>query len=159
MKFPSNRAFAFILLLVAIGAVWLLSIGNTAIDIQLHDTNFVIEKTHLAVLLLTPFAFIYLLVKAIRQRFKIVTTNLYFTATLAFIAFLIYQAVLLQKKYIEFLSKLDVKMFPNKNVAIASANSNENLIWTAFFITLLLVAMVVIRTFYLVKQKESEIIE
>lgn len=128
-------------------------------DIQLHDTNFVIEKTHLAVLVLTPFVFLGLLVKAIRQRFKVATTNLYFAATLAFIAFLIYQVVLLQKKYIEFLSKLDVKMFPNKNVAIASANSNENLIWGAFFITLLFIALVAIRTFNLVEQMESDNIE
>jgi hypothetical protein len=66
-----------ILLILALAAlvIWLFNTHDTVIDIQLHDTYYVIDKLALILFTIGPITFLIFLVRASIKRFRSIAAN------------------------------------------------------------------------------------
>jgi hypothetical protein len=83
--------FAVLLLLVLV--VWMLTLEQSVIDIQLHDTYFVIDKVSMAVLILGPFSFLIFLARAVALRFRSIGANIELLIGLILVALITYNVI------------------------------------------------------------------
>lgn len=89
----------FVCLVVITVAICVVAIGNTAMDIQLHDTYFVMDKFSIGVLILGPLTCLLFFPLAAIRRFRSVGTNIALLFGLFLIGVICYSIVDLQSDY------------------------------------------------------------
>lgn len=93
---PLNQPAIDIIILLsffALGLLVVLVIGKEPVSIQLHDTYFVIEGLTVAIFLTGPLFFVTFLVKALRQKFRPVTTNVGLVVGVVLMAIICYYII------------------------------------------------------------------
>lgn len=124
---PEILIFIGILIFPAIGL--LLTVGQTAIDIQLHDTYYILDKLSLAIIMIGPLTFLIFLARAIPRKFKTKATNIALSAGLILVALMTYQAIRLEESYLTEMTKLDVNELPDKGQFITEAKNKIHWTW------------------------------
>lgn len=61
--------------------------GQTSVDIQVHDTYYVIDKISLTILIVGPVTFLIFLIRGIRTKFKLKEVNIGFIVGLLLLIF------------------------------------------------------------------------
>lgn len=82
-----------IILAVLLIVAWIIAVayvGNTALDIQLHDTYFVIDKISLTILIVGPLTFLIFLARALAAKFKTIGANVGLIIGLILVTLIIY---------------------------------------------------------------------
>ena len=62
-------------LLILVWIIVAIYVGNTALDIQLHDTYFVLDNISLTILIVGPLTFLIFLARALATKFKSIGSN------------------------------------------------------------------------------------
>jgi hypothetical protein len=97
----------FLSLILLTAAILLFAVNQTAIDIQLHDTYFVLDRMTLAVLILGPMTILIFLPLAAVREFKSIGTNIALIFGLMLVAVICYSVAELQSGYISQINSLD----------------------------------------------------
>ena len=97
----------FLTLVMLTAAILMFTVNQTSIDIQLHDTYFVLDRMTLAVLILGPMTILIFLPLAAMRKFKSMGTNIALIFGLMLVAVICYSVAELQSSYISQLNSLD----------------------------------------------------
>lgn len=68
-------ALIFLILISSSLILWNVVVGNSAIDVQIHDTYFVFDWTSWTLLIIGPVTFFYFLGRGIARKFSTIGTN------------------------------------------------------------------------------------
>jgi hypothetical protein len=112
--------------------VWLVVMGQSAIDIQLHDTYFVLDKTALAMLILGPLTFLIFLARALTTKFKSIGANAGLIVGLILLALITYKIIELQKSYLAEIERLDSEGIQQSGQFILDRKSKIGWTWGLF---------------------------
>lgn len=82
-------------ILLILAVTILLTRAQNPIEIQLHDTYFVLDNFSLAVIIIGPPTFLIFLVRAAINRFQTLTANIGLAIGTMMVIFLVYEVVLL----------------------------------------------------------------
>ncbi len=99
MKGLSKDLLVFITLFIGAILIVILIIGQSAIDIQLHDTYFVLSAAEILILIIGPLTFLVFFSLGLTRKFKTKWTNIGIVLGLIMISFIIYEIALLQISY------------------------------------------------------------
>jgi len=87
--------------------IFLLTIGKSTIDIQVHDSYFVLDNMSMTILIIGPFTLLVFLSRGLTRKFKTKGTNIGLIIGLLLVALITYQIVQLQESYLSEIMKLD----------------------------------------------------
>jgi hypothetical protein len=121
----------FIGLLILSSIILLLTAGQSAIDIQLHDTYFVFDKISLTVLIIGPLTFLIFLARGLTTKFNAMGTNIGLIVGLILNALITYQIVRLQQSYLNEVM-LNNEGSPGSQQLIIDANNKLRWTWGLF---------------------------
>jgi len=122
----------FIGLLFMTAVVLLLTVGQSTIDIQLHDTYFVLDKISIAVLIIGPLTFLIFLAGGLTRRFKTKGTNIGLIIGLILVALITFYVVRLQQNYLSEVIRLVGEELPDKRKFTLEANNRIYWTWGLF---------------------------
>src|SRR4051812_41519483 len=88
--------------------VLLLTAGQSSIDIQLHDTYFVIDKISMTVLIAGPLTFLIFLTRGFRRKFKTKGTNIGLILGLMLVSVITFHFVRIQQSYLSEAMRLNI---------------------------------------------------
>ena len=145
----------FIGLLILGSIVLLLTAGQSTIDIQLHDTYFVLDKISLTVLIIGPLTFLIFLARGLTRKFKTQGTNIGLIIGLILIALITYQVVRLQQSYLNEIMRFDDEGLPDRGQFIVNAKNKMNLIWGLFGLWTIGLLLLTLRTIKIWKEGYS----
>jgi phosphoglycerol transferase MdoB-like AlkP superfamily enzyme len=91
--------FVLITLTIVSILIFILSIGKSPIDIQLHDTYFVLSTTEIIFLIIGPLTFLLFFLLGLARKFKTKWTNIGLMFGLIIVSFIIFRVVVLQISY------------------------------------------------------------
>lgn len=130
-------------LLILTLAVLLLTVGQSTIDIQLHDTYFVIDRISLTVAIIGPLTFFIFLIRAFIKKFKTKGANIGLIIGLILVAVITFYVVRLQQSYLNEMMRLEDEGLPDRGQFIADAKNRINWTWGlfSFWVTGLLLIM------------------
>jgi|SRR6187402_747625 len=97
----------FLSLVLLTAVILSFGVSQTSIDIQLHDTYFVLDRMTLAVLILGPMTILIFLPLAAVRQFKSIGTNIALIFGLMLVAVICYSVAELQSSYISQINSLD----------------------------------------------------
>jgi hypothetical protein len=97
----------FLTLVLLTAAILMFAVSQTSIDIQLHDTYFVLDRMTLAVLILGPMTILIFLPLAAVRKFKSIGTNIALIFGLMLVAVICNSVAELQSSYISRINSLD----------------------------------------------------
>ncbi len=136
MKHFRTDIIIFIALLVPAAIVFATTSGQSVIDIQLHDTYFVLDKTTAAVLMIGPPMFLIFFIRALIQKFKTIGPNVGLMMGLIILASITYRAVLLEQSDLhELMRTADEQQIADHKITVNWALGVFGL-WTAIFLLL-----------------------
>jgi hypothetical protein len=107
----------------------LLTAGQSTVDIQLHDTYFVIDKISMTVLIIGPLTFLIFLARALTRKFKTKGSNIGLIIGLILVAVITFHVVRLQQSYLIEMMRLDDEGLPDKGQFIVDAKNRINWTW------------------------------
>lgn len=91
MKLWTKDILMCVAIALGIVLIYIIVIGNTAIDIQLHDTTFVFDGVYLALVAVGPLTFIIFLSMALTRKFRVAWINVGFIVGLLLISLIIFR--------------------------------------------------------------------
>lgn len=107
----------------------LLTAGQSSIEIQLHDTYFVIDKISMTVLIVGPLTFLIFLARGFRSKFKTKGTNVGLIIGLILVSVITFYVVRIQQSYLSEALRLDRESFPQREQFIANTTIKINWTW------------------------------
>jgi hypothetical protein len=120
MRQYKKDIYIFIGLVTLTFVLWLLTLGQSTIDIQLHDTYFVLDKVSMIVLILGPLTFSIFLARGLTRKFKSFSANTGLIIGLILIALITYRIIELEKSYLNQVKGLDDNGLPDRVVDMES---------------------------------------
>jgi hypothetical protein len=126
--------------------VLLLMAGQSTIDIQLHDTYFVLDEIPLTVLIVGPLTFLIFLVRALSRKFKTKGANIGLIIGLILVAFITFYTIRIQQGYWSEAMRLDEKSFPNREQFMADTAKGINWAWAVFGLWILGLLLLTFKT-------------
>jgi hypothetical protein len=136
----------FLSLLMLTMAIIVSTIGQTTIDIQLHDTYFVFDKAHWTILIVGPITFLIFLARALSRKFRTVATNAGLILGLIMVGLITYWAIEVYQNYISEMIRLDSADTPRRNEIIQAAGKRMRWSWILLSVVALAVIVLTIRT-------------
>ena len=109
-----------------------LTAGQSAIDIQLHDTYFVIDKISMTLLIIGPLTFLIFLTRALTRKFKARGPNIGLMIGLLLVAVITFYVVPLQESYLNEMMALDDEGLRDRGQFIAETKHAVNWTWGLF---------------------------
>lgn len=134
------------LLLIGCGVIWMATEGDTIVDLQFHDSYFVIDKTFLIGLVVGPFGFLIFLTRAIRRWFKNVSTNICLAVELVIMALITYYIIRVQQDYVRELQTLEGIDASTMDRMLGSARDGILWSWVIFGVWCIALLLIIFRT-------------
>ena len=97
----------FFSLVLLTASILMFAVSQTSIEIQLHDTYFILDRMTLAVLILGPMTILVFLPLAAVRKFKSIGTNIALIFGLMLVAVICYSVAELQSSYVSQINSLD----------------------------------------------------
>ncbi|MBL0742348.1 hypothetical protein [Chryseolinea lacunae] len=141
---------AFLLFVVFV--VWLATRGHEPISIQAHDTYYIVDKTSLVALILSPITVVIFLVRAGMHRFKLIGANVGLIIGLILFALVTYAWVEVLKGDLN-IAKATVDVYSMGFVSHTKAKIN--LTWALFGFWTMCIGLLSLQTVRLQTQKGS----
>jgi hypothetical protein len=135
------------LVLLSLAFVFLVAtVGQSTIDIQLHDTYFVLDKISMTILVLGPLTFIIFLARGLASKFKSIGSNTGLIIGLALVTLIAYQNIALLNSELDQIKRLEDEGLPDKGQFIADIKSNINWTWGLFSLLTIGVIILTVQT-------------
>lgn len=113
---------------------------QSTIDIQLHDTYFVIDKFSLTILIVGSLTFVIFLSRALTRKFRTIGSNVGLIIGLVFIALTTYGIIQLQQSYLTSMMRPDDEGLPDRGQFIM--DSKRRITWSWALLGVWLVALI-----------------
>jgi hypothetical protein len=155
MKTFRTDIFIFIGLLILTAIIFLLTIGQSTIDIQFHDTYFVLDKISMTILIIGPLMLLIFLSRGLTRKFKTKGTNIGLIIGLLLIALITYQIIQLQESYLTEMMKLDDEGLLDRGQFAVDAKRKINWTWGLFGLWTLGFVLLTLRTIKIWKEAYS----
>lgn len=120
--------FIFLGLSIICLVILLLTAGQSTVDIQLHDTYFILDKFSMTVLIIGPLMFLIFLARGLTRKFKTKGTNIGLIIGLILVALITFYVVRFQQSYLSELIRLDDEGLPDRGQFIVDTKSKIK--WT-----------------------------
>jgi hypothetical protein len=148
MKQFRTDIIIFIGILILSSVVLLLTVDESVIDIQLHDTYFVLDKITAIVLITEPLMFLVFFIRAFTQKFTAIGSNIGLIVALLFFALITYQIVRFQQNDLR-----DVTFGSADNEQLIADRRNFIIIaWVLFGLWISAVLLLTYRTLKITKR-------
>jgi hypothetical protein len=142
--------------LLGIGLIaLLLTAGQSTIDIQLHDTYFVIDKISMTVLIIGPLTFLIFLARALTGKFKTKGSNIGLIIGLILVASITLYVIRLEQSHLSEIMRLDDEGLPDRGQFKVDTKNRINWIWGLFGVWITGVLLVTLRTIKIWKEGYS----
>lgn len=115
-------------LVLVVLAISFLAFSRPTIEIQLHDTFFVVDRFSLSILMLGPLVLLVFLPIAVVRNFRSVATNVILTIGLVLVGVICYSVIELQFNYLKQVITLDDQGLPDDEPAAERIGQRIN--WT-----------------------------
>ena len=145
----------FIALVVVSLIPLLLTAGQSTIDIQLHDTYFVIDKISMTVLIIGPLTFLIFFARSLTGKFKAKGPNIGLIIGLILVAVTTFYAVRLQQSYLSEMMRLDDEGLPDRGQFMVEAKKRINWTWGLFGFWAIGLLLLTLRTIKIWKEGYS----
>jgi hypothetical protein len=122
-------------LVLGVLAISFLAFSRPTIEIQLHDTYFVVDRFSLSILMLGPLILIVFLPIAALRNFRSVGTNVVLTIGLVLVGVMCYSVIELQFNYLKQVITLDDQGLPDDEPAADKIGQRIN--WTRGFLVVI----------------------
>jgi len=155
MKQFKTDIIIFIGFLVLTSIVLLLTIGQSTIDIQLHDTYFVLDKISLTILIIGPLTFMIFLTRGLTRKFKTKGTNIGLIIGLILVAVITFYVVRLQQSYLSEMMRPDNEGLPDRGQFIVETKNRINWTWGLFGFWAMGLLLLTLRTIKIWKEGYS----
>ena len=132
MKLFKKDIIIFLGLLTLSFIIWQLILGNSAIDIQLHDTYFVLDKPSITILIIGPLTFLIFLARGLTRKFSSIGTNAGLIIGLIIIAFITHRIIELQKSYLNLMIGLVEEGQSDKGQFVEDVTNKISWTWGLF---------------------------
>lgn len=142
--------FAGLLILALI--IGLFVVGQTALDIQLHDTCFMIDNISLAIVIVGPLTLLVFLARGLTRKFKTIGTNVGLAIGLILVAFITYHIIQLQHSYLTSMMQLDDEGLPDRGQFKADSKRRINWSWAIFSLWVTALILLIFRTMRIWKE-------
>jgi len=119
----------FIALLILTLIVLLLTVGQNGIDIQFHDTYFVVDKIALVALIVGPLSFLIFLARGLTKKFRTRGPNIGLIIGLLLVALITYCIIEFQQHYLDEIRRLDDEGLPDRGQFVAAVKNKINWSW------------------------------
>jgi hypothetical protein len=146
MKNFKTDAFIFLSLLILTSVIWIATLGQSSVDIQLHDTYFILDKVSLLVLVIGPLTFLIFLARALTRKFKTKWTNTGLMIGLALIALITYHAINIEQSYLAEMLHLDDEGLVDKGQFVSGMKRMIGWTWVLFCFWLTGLLLLLVRT-------------
>jgi len=137
--------------------VSLLAAGSSPLDLQLHDTYFIIDKVSLMLLIIGPLTFLIFLVRGVGGKFKRNGANLGLIVGLILMAIITYNVARLQQIYLNQVITLDEDGKLSHAQSIVDAKSAITSTWGMFCLCLIGLCLLTARTFEVWKARRPPV--
>jgi ABC-type multidrug transport system permease subunit len=124
----------------------LLTAGQSTIDIQLHDTYFVIDKLSMTTLIIGPLTFLIFLARALARKFKTKGSNIGLIMGLILVAAITFYLVQLQQSYLNEMMRFDDEGLPDRGQFIVDTKNRINWTWGLFGFWAMALSLLTLRT-------------
>jgi hypothetical protein len=111
--------------------VWLLTLRQSEVDIQLHDTYYVFDRTSLIILILGPLTFLIFLARGLTSKFRSIGANVALFIGLILVALITYRIIEFQKSYLAEIQNLECEGLTERQFII-DMKSKSNWTWGLF---------------------------
>jgi hypothetical protein len=161
LLFSNGKAFMrtdiiiFAALLILTWVIVVIYIGNTALDIQLHDTYFVIDNLSLTILIVGPLIFLIFLTRALRRKFRTIGPNAGLAIGLILVAFITFSVIQLQQSFITSITGLDEESLPGQGQFMADSKRRITWTWALFGFWVAALALLIFRTIRIWKERRG----
>ena len=143
----------FIGVLVFTSIVLLLTIGQTTIDIQLHDTYLVLDKPSLAILIIGPMTFLIFLTRGLAKKFRTKGTNIGLIIGLILVAVITFYIIRLQQSYMSEMKTLDDERMPDRGQFGVDTKNRINWTWGLLYFWITGVLLLTLKTIKIWKER------
>ena len=106
--------------------------GQNSIDLQFHDTYFVLDKISMTTLIVAPLTFLIFLTRGLTKKFRTPVTNIGLIVGLILVALITYQIIRIQQSYLIEMMKLDDEGLPDKGQLLLDIETKRNWMWGLF---------------------------
>jgi hypothetical protein len=136
--------YIFISLVLVVFLIWVFTVGQSTIDIQLYDTYFVIDGLSAIMLVLGPLIFLVFLTRAVVTKFKSIGANIGLIIGLILIALITFRLIEIQGVFLaEFESHGELS---SGNLQLDKMKKNITLSWVFFCLWVLAVLVLIFKT-------------
>jgi hypothetical protein len=153
MRTFTTDIFIFLGLLILTALIFLFTIGQSAIDIQLHDTYFVLDKISLTILIIGPLTLLIFLSRGLTRKFRTKGANMGLIVGLLLVALITYQIIQFQESYLIQIMKLDDEGLPDRGQFAVDARKKINWTWGLFGFWTLGIVLLTFRTIKIWKER------
>jgi len=144
----------FLSLVLLTAAIVMFAVSQSSIDIQLHDTYFVLDRMTLAVLILGPLTILIFLPFAAVRKFNSFGTNIALIFGLMLVAVICYSVAELQSSYITQINSLD-EVGPRDKAGYKNATQSITIIRIILAVIGLSALVLIYRTVKIWKETHS----
>ena len=132
MRLITTDLIIFLALFVVIFVVLIVTAEMTVIDIQLHDTYYVIDKTSAIVLILGPLTFLIFLARGLTTKFRSIPSNFGLMIGLLLVAAITFYVARLQENYLNEIISLGYAPLPDQDEILTRTKNKIIGIWALF---------------------------
>jgi hypothetical protein len=133
----------------------LLTAGQSTVDIQLHDTYFVIDKISMTVLIIGPLTFLIFLARALTRKFKTKGSNIGLIIGLILVAVITLYVIRLQQSHLSEIMRLDDEGLPDRGQFKVDTKNRINWTWGLFGVWIMGLLLLTLRTIKIWKEGYS----
>jgi hypothetical protein len=144
--------FIFIGLLTVVAFILLLNSGNDTIDIQFHDTYFVLSRLEFALTLLGPMTFLLFFIRGLLLKFKSTGANIGLMIGLVLISLITYQIIEFKVGYLNKIKSLDPEEVGDRGQFYVDLNATIHRAWAILIFWLTAIVLLVVRIIKIVKK-------
>lgn len=160
MKQPIKDILIFAAITIAIVLFLTFTVGVSTIDLQFHDTYFVLDSISLAILTIGPLTLIVFLVLAIIRKFRAITTNIGLIVGLILVSIIIFRVGRIQTAFRDQVQN-DAKLWAlprdpsDRDRFLVHMDKNIFITWCIFGVGITGIALVVFRTYKVLNSKTA----
>jgi hypothetical protein len=150
---PYKKDLVILLGLLFLGLIiWILTPGQSTIDLQFHDTYFIIDKISITILILGPLTMLIFLARGLMRKFKSIGANAGLIIGLILVSLITYRVVEIQMNYLNEIKRLDDEGLPDRGQFYLDIKNSINWTWGLFGLWIAIVMILGIQTVRLLKE-------
>lgn len=130
-------------------------IGQSSVDIRIHDTYLVVDKRYITILIVGLLTFLIFLARGLTRNFKTLATNFGLSIGLVLLAVTTYYVIQIQQSYLSEILKLDNAGHPDLVQMSDDVKKGIILAWGVFGLWIMGIVLLTIRSIKIWKNDQN----